>query len=97
MSFASYMAVPDEGPGFQVDIATRDVLTWEKSNGQNRTMRHMATEYRIQDGYHLVWIAARRQGLIGKDVSLQQFEEAYDIEDVPEDKDPTQPEASSGS
>lgn len=86
---------PDDGEKYDVEVATRDVYTWEKTT--RRAMSDLNDSMAMGDLYRLAWIASRRHGLW--DGKFEEFTDSVDLERVRgvQDVDPTGEGASDDS
>jgi hypothetical protein len=94
----NFTVTPDDGEAFHGKAGMRDVLQWEKTNRSKRVLSDLQNGFALADGYHIAWLACRRQGLVDASMTQDQFERTCEVSfDSEEEQDPTQPEASTGA
>ena len=75
-----------------ITIDSRDVMNFEQQV-KGGSFASLTKELRMAHLYHATWLAARRSGVIGKDLTVQQFGEAWVIDltsgDEEQQPDPT--------
>lgn len=82
----------DDGGTHVIDIGSRDLLAWERSV-KGASMSKLASGH-IGDWYAIAWAAAKRQGVVGPEMTLAEFEGACDVEiEIGKTADPTGPAA----
>lgn len=88
-----FKVTPDEGAEYEVQADSRDVLVWEKTNREGRTVANWGAEgggAALGDLYAIAHAASKRQGLT--ELTRDQFEKTCVILVLQEgDPDPTPP------
>jgi hypothetical protein len=87
-----FKITPDEGDTFELTAGMRDIVMWERTH-KGRAFAQLG------DGgmsatmlYEIAYSACRRQGLVPREISEQQFIASYEIE-LGEDEPAAEPEA----
>lgn len=92
----SFLIRPDNGEPYKLTAESRDIYVWEKTTKSGKVFNEAVANTSMIDCYEMAHIAARRQGLIPRDVTLQQFVDMHNLEgyngaDDEDSADPTHP------
>jgi hypothetical protein len=68
---------PDDGEAYELTIAARDVLVWEKTSKGNPSFLDFLEDMNLRDLYKMAHIAAWRQQLFAG--TLDEFEKTCDV------------------
>jgi hypothetical protein len=100
----SFTVAPDGRDQYQVEVAIRDTVAWERLHPGHTAQELMPLadgtpspeSLKLSNSYELAYFASKRQGLW--EGSLEEFELACDLVDIQaEQPDPTQPDRSDAS
>jgi hypothetical protein len=84
----TFKVTPDSGEPYELTVASRDVVMWEKID-RKHTISRLETEPSMTDLYSVTCVAAKRQGLFRG--VLAEWETSVDLAPVVEEEDPSDP------